>query len=83
MDGEGNNAIIYGNYIEWQEWIVNLEANLFVPLWRALKSGQINQITLNVGNGREFFITPSRIPAFWRKRKTLKSYVFNKTVELN
>lgn len=83
MDGKGNNAIIYGNYVEWKEWIVNLEASLFVPVWRALQTRQINQLTLNVGNAREFSITPSRIPAFWRRRKKFKSYVSEKTVELN
>ncbi len=82
MDGAGMNAIIYENYTEWQNWITAMEEELFKPLWRALKSGKINSLTLNVGNGCEYRVTASRFPTFWRRRKSIRSHFSKSSLEL-
>lgn len=74
MDSRGLDAVMYGNFAQWQAWVVGLETQLFDPLWRALKSGQVDKITLSVGTGREYTITKPGFSAFWRRRKTLQSF---------
>lgn len=79
MDSRGMQAVMYGDYAQWKAWVLRLETELFQPLWQALKSGHIENITFSVGGGRDFVVRKPGISAFWRRRKALLSFISEST----
>lgn len=74
VDTDGRDHIIYGQSEQWGDWITQLEQHVFQPSLLALKSGNISELTLSIGDGREFSLTARDIRKFWRRKKPLASF---------
>lgn len=68
----------YRNAYEWRETLKKMENNWFLPIYLALKTGRINQITIAAVNEHsllEFVITRSNLWKFWIMTRPLSSYI--------
>ena len=50
------------------------EQHWFKPLLASLKSGDIHQVTINMGDGRAFVIEPKHLKYFWKGVKPLSHF---------
>lgn len=67
----------YGDAYGWRESIKEMEQRWFDPLWRMLRRGQFDKITLTVpgeSNSKSFTATRSDSRKFWRRPKPLFTY---------
>ena len=67
----------YGDAYGWRESIKEMEQRWFAPLWRMLRRGQFDKITLTVpgeSNSKSFTATRSDSRKFWRRPKPLFTY---------
>jgi hypothetical protein len=72
-----NNAMLYGDLAKWRDAHEQLDAEYFVPLLAALKSGAMNLLTIidpNPYKPREFVITKNNLRKFWRRAKPIGAY---------
>lgn len=68
----------YRNAYDWRETLVSMEKNWFLPVYKALKNGKINQLTitaLNETSSQRFEITRSDLWKFWRITKPLPVHI--------
>ena len=68
----------YRNAYQWRETLKNLENDWFLPLYQALKTGRINQITIaavNEDSWLEFVVTRTNLWKFWLVTRPLSSYI--------
>ena len=57
---------LYGEVERWQERLLQLEQDWFVPLLEALRRGQLTSLAIYPCNGKRFHITRRQLRAFWR-----------------
>lgn len=70
-------AIRRGDYYEWRQSVINFEQQCLSPLLKALTSGGLDKITLDVlqeNDSTRFELTRSLLWKFWVRGKTLASY---------
>lgn len=68
----------YRNAYYWRETLKNLENDWFLPLYQALKTGRINQITIvavNEDSLLEFVVMRTNLWKFWLMTRPLTSYI--------
>ncbi|EIJ42255.1 hypothetical protein BegalDRAFT_1360 [Beggiatoa alba B18LD] len=58
----------------WETWLHQLDTIWFEPLYKALKTGQLQQIYLYPCDGRVFSITQRQARQWWRWRKPWQTY---------
>jgi hypothetical protein len=72
-----HNIMVYGDVVKWRDAQEQLDADYFVPLLAALKSGAIDTLTIidpKSYKPREFIITKNSLRKFWRRAKPLGTY---------
>lgn len=70
-------ALQRGDLAGWRDALQSFETGYAEPLWQALRSGKIEQLTVDlVGGGslQQLSLTRFDTWAFWRRSKTLASY---------
>lgn len=67
-------AAQYGEPKIWTEFLQRLEHDWIVPLWQALKSGVITEVTIRSDSGRAYRVTRSHARRWWRRRRRLAVY---------
>lgn len=68
----------YRNAFDWRETLNSLEKNWFLPLYNALKKGDINQLAitgLSEISSQTFVAKRSSLWKFWRMAKPLPFYL--------
>lgn len=68
----------YKNAASWREKLMALEQNWFVPLYKALKNKEINQLTLTTIQGDKvlnFTLTSADLWKFWRLKRSISSFI--------
>lgn len=68
----------YKNAHSWREALKDMEQNWFSPLYMALKTGSISQLTITTFNetsSSNFLIMRSNLWKFWLMAKPLSSYI--------
>jgi hypothetical protein len=58
----------------WCRELQKFENEWLIPLLEALRTGDIDQLTVNPCDGRTFGLTKSRLKHWWRRRKPIQSY---------
>ncbi|OFZ69158.1 MAG: hypothetical protein A2Z01_05185 [Betaproteobacteria bacterium RBG_16_58_11] len=77
MWDQPRHAAQYGDYAAWHACLAQFETEWAKPLLRALRDGQIGQLTLHAVSARSvqtFSIDRAAAWRFWRRRKSLKQY---------
>ena len=57
---------LYGEVERWQERLLQLEQDWFVPLLEALRRGKLTTLAIYPCNGKRFHISRRQLRAFWR-----------------
>lgn len=70
----------YKNGISWQKNLVALEENWFVPLYEAIKSGRVQQLTITTIHHDvllNFTLTSADLWKFWRLKRPISSRIMD------
>jgi hypothetical protein len=70
-------ALQNGDLIRWRSDIQEFETEYLQPLWKALRSGRINRLQVDIIGDKgvqQIVLTPFDTLAFWRIRKSLARY---------
>ena len=71
------SAALYGEISAWSAAMGQLADNWFTPLLDALKQrgANINALDIIPADGRTYRITPSSLRRFWKRRRSLETYL--------
>ncbi|MCC6207208.1 MAG: hypothetical protein IT488_03525 [Gammaproteobacteria bacterium] len=80
--GDGHHlAVVSGSGAMWRsdpnlsgKVIRLLEARWTGPLWSSLRAGRVSALTIGVGGGLDYHITPKSARRWWRRAKPLATY---------
>lgn len=71
---EMHNAALYNDVSRSQEMLHKLETGWMEPLFRDLKTGAIDRVTLITDVGVNFTLTSQQARRWWRRRRSLASH---------
>jgi hypothetical protein len=64
---------LYGEMDRWQQRLLQLEQNWFVPLLASLRQGALASLVIYPCNGRRFHITRRQLRCFWKRDRPFDS----------
>lgn len=69
VDARAVEPLVHGEIETWLECLAALERDRFVPLARGLRQGDLDTLTIAVGDGRRFRVTRPGLRRFWRRNR--------------
>ena len=69
VDARPVDPLVHGEIETWLECLAALERDRFVPLARGLRQGDLDTLTIAVGDGRRFRVTRPGLRRFWRRNR--------------
>jgi len=67
--------LAHGMGMQWAEALQEIEAVWFAPLRIFLKNGEIDNVFIHTGDGRQFHISRHTLRQWWRRTKSIEAFI--------